>query len=153
MLLWVLFGSNLAVAQPGYPQASRGSGAPRISDAANSKIVHDPTTGKSYQQRIAQVTLPTTGWELKTRTQKYFQPVVYTVLETRQKVVYTPRQTQTLQHQQRGKWNPFVDPYYRYHYAPTVEWVPSVQQYQVPVQKREWVESAISHPNWEWRLR
>lgn len=121
----------------------------RYSPSSASQVVRDPTTGKTYQQQLVDVTVPKSGWQLKTKTQKYLQPLTVTEPEWRKHYSYVPRQTYVLEHRQRGQWNPFQNNYYTYQYKPVVQWVPVVQEYAVPVAKTRWVLSARTQKFYE----
>ena len=78
-----------------------------------------------------------------------------TVMQDRQQTVYTQQiTTETLNHQQlycvpvtqyqwvsrlRGRWNPFVTPYWTHRLTPVTTWQQQVANVQVPVSRVAWV--------------
>lgn len=81
--------------------------------------------------------------------------VPVTVMQDRQQTVYTQQlTTNTLNHQQlycvpntsyqwdsrlRGRWNPFITPYWTYNLRPVTTWSTQVANVQIPVNQVAWV--------------
>ena len=81
--------------------------------------------------------------------------VPVTVMQNQQQTVYTQQlTTNTLNHQQlycvptttyqwdsrlRGRWNPFITPYWTYNLRPVTTWSTQVANVQIPVNQVAWV--------------
>lgn len=89
-------------------------------------------------------------------TRRVVQRVVpTTVMQDRQQTVYTQQvTTSNINHQQlycvpttsyrwdsrlRGRWNPFVTPYWTHHLKPVTTWSTQVANVQIPVNQVAWV--------------
>ena len=95
--------------------------------------------GVRYQvsTRKVQRTVPVT--EMQDRHQTvYTQQITTENLNSQQTVITPVTQYQTVTHL-RGRWNPFITPYYTYDVRPVTTWHQSVANVQVPVSRMAWV--------------
>jgi len=111
------------------------AGTALCSQAALGQVRYEEKDGVRYQVTQSQV------------------PV--TVMQDRQQTVYSQQlTTNTLNHQQlycvpntsyqwdsrlRGRWNPFVTPYWTYNLRPVTSWSTQVANVQIPVSQVAWV--------------
>lgn len=95
------------------------------------------------------------GVTYQVTTQKVHEQVPVTVMQNRQQTVYSPQiTTQNISQQQayvvpvtqyqttavlRGRWNPFVTPYWTYNVEPVTTWHNTVASVQIPVNQISWV--------------
>lgn len=95
------------------------------------------------------------GVKYQVTRQVVTETVPTTVMQDRQQTVYTQQvTTQNLTHQQnyvvpvtqyqmvstlRGRWNPFVTPYWTYNLEPVTTWHNTVANVQIPVSQVTWV--------------
>ena len=95
------------------------------------------------------------GVRYQVSTRKVQRTVPVTEMQNRQQTVYTQQvTTQNINSQQtfvtpvtqyqtvtrlRGRWNPFITPYYTYDVKPVTTWHQSVANVQVPVSSTSWV--------------
>lgn len=100
------------------------------------------------------------GVRYQERRQVTQRQVPVTVMQDRQQTVYTQQlTTNTLNHQQlycvpntsyqwdsrlRGRWNPFVTPYWTYNLRPVTTWSTQVANVQIPVNQVAWVPQTQS---------
>lgn len=96
--------------------------------------------GVTYQvtKRVVERSLPTT--EYQTREEKYYRPQVSTQYQTHQQTYLTPVTQYQLVPRLAGRWNPFVQPYWTYEYAPVTRWEARPATVQIPLAKTDWVE-------------
>ncbi|MEX2168094.1 MAG: hypothetical protein WD851_02190 [Pirellulales bacterium] len=96
--------------------------------------------GVTYQvtRRVVERSMPTT--EYQTREEKYYRPQVSTQYQTHQQTYLTPVTQYQLVPRMAGRWNPFVQPYWTYEYAPVTRWEARPTTVQVPLAKTDWVE-------------
>lgn len=133
----VPFTRGQTAAPPSNAAASSSPANP--SQNGKSRIVQDPYTGRTYRQEVVDVKVPTTRWEQKAVTQTYYEPVTTTKYVTTQQVVYVPQQTYALQSYMVGRWNPFRNPALAYYYRPVTNWIPALQNQQVPLTSQNFV--------------
>ncbi len=109
------------------------------SKTALGQVTYEERDGVRYQvtRRVTQSQVPTT------------------VMQDRQQTVYAQQlTTNTLNHQQlycvpntsyqwdsrlRGRWNPFITPYWTYNLRPVTSWSTQVANVQIPVSQVAWV--------------
>lgn len=107
--------------------------------AQSQEVTYEVRNGVRYQvtRQVVQRQVPTT------------------VMQNRQQTVYAPQvTTNTLKHQQlycvpntqyqwdsrlRGRWNPFITPYWTYNLRPVTTWSTQVANVQIPVSQVAWV--------------
>lgn len=114
-------------AQPGNTAANR------------SWIVSDPMTGRTYQQQLVSVQVPTTKWETKPVAQTVYEPTLVTKVIPTQQTVFVPQTNHVLQQRVRGRLNPFRQPYYTYRYRPVTTWTPVTQTVNTAVTTQQWI--------------
>jgi len=109
--------------------------------------------GTAVGQEVREVERNGIRYRETTRVSQRQIPV--TVLQDRQQTVYTQQlTTNTLNHQQlycvpnttyqwdsrlRGRWNPFMTPYWTYNLRPVTTWNTQVANVQIPVNQVAWV--------------
>lgn len=111
------------------------------------------SAGAAIGQEVKMVTRDGVQYQETRRVSQRQVPV--TVMQDRQQTVYTQQlTTNTLNHQQlycvpntsyqwdtrlRGRWNPFVTPYWTYNLKPVTTWSTQVANVQIPVNQVAWV--------------
>ena len=109
--------------------------------------------GTALGQEVKYVERDGIRYQETTRISQRQVPV--TVMQDRQQTVYTQQlTTNTLNHQQlycvpntsyqwdsrlRGRWNPFMTPYWTYNLRPVTTWNTQVANVQIPVNQVAWV--------------
>jgi hypothetical protein len=108
--------------------------------AQNSTSYENGPDGVTYRvtRQVMQRSIPTT--EYQTREQKVYHPQVRTEVQSYQQTYLTPVTEYQWVPRMRGRWNPFVNPYWAHELAPTTRWEARPTTVQVPVSRTEWVE-------------
>ena len=109
------------------------------SSASTTSVFRDPFTGRTFQQQLVNVTVPTTVYEDKAVKQTYYEAQQRTSQVKHQQVVYVPQQSYVVETRLRGRWNPFRRPVYTYHYRPVTRWTPTIRDVMVPVTTQQFV--------------
>ena len=107
--------------------------------ATAQNVRYEERDGVRYQvsTRKVQRTVPVT--EMQDRHQTVYTQQITTENLTSQQTYLTPiTQYQTVS-RLRGRWNPFITPYYTYDVRPVTTWQQSVANVQVPVSRTAWV--------------
>ena len=78
--------------------------------------------------------------EYQTREEKYLRPQVSTQYQTLQQTHLTPVTQYQMVPRMVNRWNPFVEPSWRYEYVPVTRWEARPTTVQVPLAKTDWVE-------------
>ncbi|MGI9430019.1 MAG: hypothetical protein ACR2NM_15270 [Bythopirellula sp.] len=110
-------------------------------------------TGTTWGQETREVVRDGVRYQETRRVTQRQVPV--TVMQNQNQMVYTQQlTTNTLNHQQlycvpttsyqwdsrlRGRWNPFVTPYWTYNLRPVTTWNTQLANVQIPVNKVAWV--------------
>ena len=121
--------------------------------AALLALVSGWSAGEVLAQGVREVVRD--GVRYQERRQVTQRQVPVTVMQDRQQTVYTQQlTTNTLNQQQlycvpnttyqwdsrlRGRWNPFVTPYWTYNLRPVTTWSTQVANVQIPVNQVAWV--------------
>lgn len=100
----------------------------------------DPATGVQYRvtRRVTQQLAPKT--EMQSREQKVFTPRTTTQVQTYQQAYLSPVTEYRWVSRMRGRWNPFVQPYWAQRLEPFTRWESRQSTVQVPTTKTDWVE-------------
>lgn len=100
----------------------------------------DPATGVTYRvtRRVTQQLAPTT--EMQSREQSVYTPRTTTQIQTYQQAYLTPVTEYRWVSRMRGRWNPFVQPYWAQQLEPFTRWESRQSTMQVPTTKTDWVE-------------
>lgn len=95
--------------------------------------------GVRYQvtRRVVQRQVPTTVME--DRTQTVYTQQVTSDLVNHQQLCCVPTTQYVWDSQLRGRWNPFIQPYWTYNLKPVTTWHQQVANVQVPVSRVSWV--------------
>ena len=110
-----------------------------VDSAIAQNVRFEERDGVRYQvsTRKVQRTVPVT--EMHDRHQTVYTQQITTENITSQQTYLTPiTQYQTVT-RLRGRWNPFIMPYYTYDVRPVTTWHQSVANVQVPVSRTAWV--------------
>ncbi|MEM6329216.1 MAG: hypothetical protein AAF790_03090 [Planctomycetota bacterium] len=96
--------------------------------------------GVTYQvtRRVTQQLTPIT--EMQTREEKVFRPRVTTKLQTVRQNYLTPVTQYRWVSRLKGRFNPFVQPYWAQQLEPVTRWQTTESTVQVPTTSTEWVE-------------
>jgi hypothetical protein len=89
-------------------------------------------------KQVVQRSIPTT--EYQTREQKLYRPQMRTEYQSYQQTYLTPVTEYHWVPRLRGRWNPFMPPYWAHGLTPTTRWEARPATVQVPVARTEWVE-------------
>lgn len=105
--------------------------------AQNTRV--EERDGVRYQvsTRKVQRTVPVT--EMQDRHQTVYTQQITTENLTSQQTYITPVTQYQPVTRLRGRWNPFITPYYTYDVKPVTTWHQSVANVQVPVSRTAWV--------------
>ncbi len=96
--------------------------------------------GVTYKvtRRVSQQLAPMT--EMQTREEKVLRPRVTTQLQTVQQNYLTPVTEYRWVSRMKGRFNPFVQPYWTQQLEPFTRWQTTQSTVQVPTNSTEWVE-------------
>ena len=97
----------------------------------------DSQNGFHESTRTFQRVVPVTEMQERHQT-VYTQQITTENLNTQQTFITPITQYQTVT-RMRGRWNPFITPYYTYDVRPVTTWHQSVANVQVPVSRTAWV--------------
>jgi hypothetical protein len=129
-------GTATAPSQP--PQnAAVGNSVPPLPPA--SWVVRDPTTGRLYQQQLANVTVPVTRMQATTVDQLSYELQTQTRVEQVPQTVFKGTTQYVLQPKLRGWWNPMREPVQSYESVPITTWEPQTQMALRPTVVQQWV--------------
>jgi len=95
--------------------------------------------GNRYQvtRRVTQRTVPVT--EMQDRTQTVYAQQLTTNTINHQQVYTVPNTSYQWDTRLRGRWNPFVTPYWTYDLRPVTTWSTQVANVQIPTNQVAWV--------------
>lgn len=99
----------------------------------------DPNTGVTFQvtRNVTQQLAPVT--EMQKREETVYTPRVSTQMQTYQQNTVTPVTEYRWVSRMRGRWNPFVRPYWAQQLEPFTRWESRQTTYQSPTTKTDWV--------------
>ena len=97
------------------------------------------TDGNRYQvtRRVTQRQVPVT--EMQERTQTVYAQQLTTNTINHQQLYCVPNTTYRWDTRLRGRWNPFVTPYWTYNLRPVTTWSTQVANVQIPMNQVAWV--------------
>ena len=110
-----------------------------VEPAVAQNVRYEERDGVRYQvsSRTVQRTVPVT--EMQERQQTVYTQQITTENLTSQQSYVVPVTQYQMVTRLRGRWNPFVTPYYTYDMQPVTTWHQSVANIQVPVSRVAWV--------------
>jgi len=121
--------------------------------ATGQDVTYEERDGVRYQvtRQVMQQQVPTTVMQDRKQTQ-YVQQVT-TEQVNHQQVYSVPVTQYQMRPYLQGRWNPFVTPYWTYHYEPVTQWQQQVANVQIPVSRVAWVpqETTVQVPVVEYR--
>ena len=110
------------------------------STAQESVTYEQGADGVTYKvtRRVSQQLAPTT--QMQTREEKVYHPRVTTKYQQVQQSYLTPVTEYRWVSRLRGRWNPFVQPYWAQQLEPVTRWESRPTLVQVPTTSTDWVE-------------
>ncbi len=110
-----------------------------VGTAQGPQVTYEERDGVRYQvtRRVVQRQVPTTVMQDRQQT-VYTQQVSSNTLN-HQQLYCVPNTTYQWNSQLRGRWNPFVTPYWTYNLQPVTTWSTQVANVQIPVSQVAWV--------------
>ena len=96
----------------------------------------DGVTYKETTQKVY-TTVPVT--EMRQQSQTVYKQQLSTQLQPQTRFVCTPVTEYRWVSRLRGRWNPFVSPYWTHQLEPTTRWEQAAQTVHVPVSQLQWV--------------
>lgn len=93
--------------------------------------------------RVVQRIVPVT--EMQDRSQTYYTQQVVTDNVSTQQVYMVPVTQYQMVSELRGRFNPFVTPYWTHHYQPVTTWHQQVANVTVPVNRVNWVPQTTTY--------
>lgn len=99
----------------------------------------DPNTGVTFQvtRNVTQQLAPVT--EMQKREETVYTPRVSTQMQTYQQNYVAPVTEYRWVSRMRGRWNPFIRPYWAQQLEPFTRWENRQTTYQSPTTKTDWV--------------
>jgi hypothetical protein len=96
--------------------------------------------GVTYQvtRQVVQRSVPTT--EYQAREERVYSPRLVTDYQSFQQTYATPVTQYHMVSRLRGRWNPFVQPYWTHDLEPVTRWEFRPATVQIPVSRTDWVE-------------
>lgn len=103
------------------------------------EVTYKTENGVRYQvtTRVQQRQVPVTV--MQDRSQTYYAPQVTTNTLNHQQLYCVPNTSYQWDTQLRGRWNPFITPYWTYNLRPVTTWSTQVANVQIPVNQVAWV--------------
>ena len=110
-----------------------------VVETAQAQDVVTDANGNRYQvtRRVTQRTVPIT--EMQDRTQTVYTQQMTTNMLNHQQMYCVPTTTYQWDTRLRGRWNPFITPYWTYNLRPVTTWNTQVANVQIPVNQVAWV--------------
>ena len=108
--------------------------------ADGQEVTYEERNGVRYQvtRRVVQRQVPTTV--MQDRQQTVLTPQIVTDTVNHQQLYNVPVTQYQLTSQLKGRWNPFVTPYWTYKLEPVTRWHQQVASVPVPVSRMSWVQ-------------
>lgn len=108
-------------------------------DAQETVTYEQGAGGVTYKvtRRVTQQLTPVT--EMQQQEQTVYTPQYSTQMQTYQQNVVTPVTEYRWVSRMRGRWNPFIQPYWDQQLEPFTRWESRQQTIQTPTTKTEWV--------------
>ena len=113
------------------------AGAAGAQETVNYETGADGVTYK-VTRRVTQQLAPTT--EMRTREEKVLRPRVTTQYQSYQQNYLSPVTEYRWVSRMRGRWNPFVQPYWAQQLEPVTRWESRATTVQMPTTSTDWVE-------------
>jgi len=109
------------------------------SQAFSQEVTYEERNGVRYQvtRQVVQRQVPTTV--MQSRQQTIYAPQVTTNKINHQQLYSVPNTQYQWDSRLRGRWNPFVTPYWTYNLRPVTTWSTQVANVQIPVSQVAWV--------------
>jgi len=107
------------------------------STAIAQNVNYQTENGINYRVTTQQVQVPETTMREQTQT-VYRQQLTTDNLQSTH-LVTVPNTQYRLVSRMRGRWNPFVTPYWTHHYEPVTTWSQQAATVSVPVSRLAWV--------------
>lgn len=109
-----------------------------VPQSLHAEIVTDPD-GTQYQvtRRVTQRTVPVT--EMQTRQNTVYTQQLTSNMVNHQQLYCVPTTSYQWDTRLRGRWNPFITPYWTYNLRPVTTWNTQVANVQIPVNQVAWV--------------
>jgi len=116
-----------------------------IQAAAAQNVTYEERDGVRYQvsSRTVQRTVPVT--EMQDRSQTYYTQQVLTDNISTQQVYVMPVTQYQMRSELRGRFNPFVTPYWTHQLEPVTTWHQQVANVTVPVNRLNWVPQTTTY--------
>ena len=109
------------------------------SEAIHAQEIITGSDGNRYQvtRRVTQRQVPVT--EMQDRTQTVYSQQLNTNTLNHQQLYCVPNTSYQWDTRLKGRWNPFVTPYWTYNLRPVTTWSTQVANVQIPVNQVAWV--------------
>ncbi len=107
--------------------------------AQSQEVTYEVRNGTRYQvtRQVLQRQVPTTV--MQNRQQTVLAPQVTTSNINHQQLYCVPNTQYQWDSRLRGRWNPFITPYWTYNLRPVTSWSTQVANVQIPVSQVAWV--------------
>lgn len=116
-----------------------------VQSVSAQEVKYEERDGVRYQvsSRVVQRTVPVT--EMQDRSQTYYTQQITTDNIVAQQVYAVPVTQYQLRSHLRGRFNPFVTPYWTHSLEPVTTWHQSVANVAVPVSRLNWVPQTTTY--------
>ena len=107
--------------------------------AAADEVRYFEKDGVTYRETRRVVRRPVVETRLESREQTVYREQLRTEVQETQRTYHTPVTEYQWATRMRGRWNPFIQPYYTQELVPTMRWEARQDVVRVPVSRRELV--------------
>ena len=108
-----------------------------VARASAQRVEYENKNGIQYKVTTQDVRVPETS--MQSRSQTVYRQQLTTDTYQSTHYVAVPVTNYRLVSRMRGRWNPFVTPYWTHHYEPVTTWTQQAATVSVPVSKLAWV--------------